>query len=166
MKKLRIIWALLPLVFLTSFTRMPSIKEQPALVIQGDYTIPLAGTSYYNPCPPNAETINFSQGEVHNHYTLVINKNGLHRSSHSNVVNCSGTGETSGLNYIVNGTQDFNLNDGQYLNGQYILHSRASHRIISQGGGSNGRIIFDLVLVFNSNGTLVHSDFSSEAVCN
>ena len=167
MKKLLIFPVLLLLTSLSSFTKPSAPQKNPPLVITGNFIYDMTGFTMDYPCLPNPETVVYNGGQLHENYTLIIHENGMWNfSSHLNAQNCSGTGQSSGNNYQLPGSQTFNFN-GNLDTGEWIVYySRYKFRLISQGNAANARVFIIIKHIFNRSGEEVSTEVTTETTCN
>jgi len=169
MKKLLIIPAMLFLTVLSSFTKtsVPATpKNSGPIVITGNHFYDMTGFTMDYPCPPNPETVVYNGGQLHENYTLIIHENGMWNfSSHLNAQNCSGTGQNSGNNYQLPGSQSFTFSGNPDTGEFFVYYSRYKFRLISQGNTANAEVIIIIKHIFNRNGEEVSTEVSTETTC-
>ena len=127
----------------------------------------MTGFTMDYPCPPNPETVVYDNGQLHENYTFILREDGsVNYTTHLNALNCSGTGQVSGTNYILPGSQAFNFNGNLDAGEIIVFYSRYSFRMISQGNSTNARVNIIIKHIYNRNGEEVSTEVSTETTCN
>ena len=170
MKKLPILLAFVPFLILSGFASKrnatPGETKNP-VVIHGQFLYDMTGFTMDYPCVPNAETVVYDQGQLHENFTMVLNENGsVHYTTHLNAMNCSGTGQSSGNHYNLPGSQSFNFNGNLDTGEMIVFYSRYSFRLISQGNAPNARVQMVIKHIYNRNGEEVSTEMTTETTCN